>query len=326
MSNPLIYGGIVIVGEGNQTAYHDPAMKRDTERLLIGTGESAIIGVDARSGRLRWRVATKGTAMPTGAIVDGMLVHHDGAGFVRAIDPKNGRVRYQHFIESVASMSALVPLADGNVVTAGTYPAAVIAFSASRGRVAWKHQFASNASGSGDCPPATDGRRIYCNYFVPANGGPHTELGQGVVQHVYAVDAHTGALDWDIATQSGPLAPYNEASIPLLDKGELYEGNAFAYWMNAIDANTGKFRWRTHLFGAVRGGISVKDGVLYFGDSDGHLSALDESTGHIIGVKDVGAQFAAGSPIIAGDTLIIASRTGSIIAVSLAAIRNAHDV
>jgi outer membrane protein assembly factor BamB len=222
-------------------------------------------------------------------------------------------------------MSALVPLPNGTMVTAGTFPAAGIAFSAARGTVVWKREFAQNASGIGDCPPATDGRLIFCNYFVPTNDGPRTELGQSVTQHVYAVDARNGALVWDKVTQSGPLSQYNEASIPLCDDGVLFEGNSSAYWMNALDARTGKLRWRTHLFGNVKGGISLKDGVLYFGDSDGHLWALDKRTGRVIGVKDLGAEFAVGSPLIAGDTLIIASRTGSIIALPLSTIRNARD-
>jgi outer membrane protein assembly factor BamB len=264
--------------------------------------------------------------MPTGAIVNGMFVHHDGAGYIREIDPKNGAVRYERPLGSVASMSALIPMRDGTVITTGTFPAAAIAFDVNRGRVLWKRHFDSNASGTGDCPPATDGRQIYCNYFVPANGGPRTELGQAVTQHVYALDARNGTVVWNVTTESGPLPRYNEASIPLVDNGTLFEGNSSAYWMNAIDTATGKLRWRTHLFGNVKGGISVKDGVLYFGDSDGHLWALDERTGGVIGVKDLGAQFAAGSPVIAGDTLIIASKTGSIIALPLADIRHARDV
>jgi outer membrane protein assembly factor BamB len=324
MTNPLIYNGVVIIGEGNQISYHDPR-EPHSERLLIGTGESAVIGLDARTGGVRWRVPTRGSAMPTGAIVGALFVHHDGAGYVRAIDPKTGAVRYERFVKSVASMSALVPLSDGTMVTAGTFPAAVIAFNAGRGAVEWKREFARNASGIGDCPPATDGTRIFCNYFLPTNGGPRTELGQSVTQHVYAIDGRNGTLLWDVTTQSGPLSQYNEASIPLIDAGVLFEGNSSAYWMNALDARTGKLRWRTHLLGTVKGGVAVKDGVLYFGDSDGHLWALDKRTGRVIGVKDIGAEFAVGSPLIAGDTLIIASRTGSIIALPLASIRKARD-
>lgn len=325
MSNPLVFDGVVIIGEGNQTAYHDPAMPH-SERLLVGTGENALIGLDARTGRLRWRVHVRGSAMPTGAIVDGIFIHHDGAGYVRAIDPKNGTVRYEHFIGSVASMSALVPARDGTIITSGTFPAADIAFNAASGSVVWKTHFPANASGTGDCPPASDRQRIFCNYFVPADAGPHTELGKVATQHVYAIDARSGAVVWDVATESGPLSRYNEASIPLVDNGTVFEGNSCAYSMSALDAATGKVRWRTRLFGTVKGGIGVKDGVLYFGDSDGHLWALDERTGRVVGVKDLGAQFAVGSPLIAGDTLIIASRTGSIIAVPLPDIRRARDV
>jgi outer membrane protein assembly factor BamB len=223
-------------------------------------------------------------------------------------------------------MSAITPIGRGRVATTGTFPAAAIAFDVARGQPIWKRKFAANASGIGDCPPATDGNRVYCNYFVPTNGGARTELNQSVTQRVFAVNVKTGALVWDTVTESGPLPRYNEASIPLIDRGTVFEGNSCAYWMNALDASTGKLRWRTHLFGTVKGGISAANGVLYFGDSDGHLWALDEQTGRVVGVKDVGAQFNVGSPLIAGKTLIIASRTGSIIAIPINQIKRSRDV
>jgi outer membrane protein assembly factor BamB len=326
MTNPLVVDGVVIVGEGNQTSYHDPVATPRADRLLVGTGESGLLGLDAKTGRRMWFVPTKGTAMPTAAIVGDVLIHHDGAGYIRAIDPRTGTVRYARYIGSVASMSAIARLPGGVAVTAGSFPSAAIAIDAATGKVVWRRLFPANASGVGDCPPANDDDKVLCNYFVPGNSGSRTELGQPVTQHVYALDARSGSVLWDVTTETGPLPKYNEASIPLLDRGVLFEGNACAPWMNAIEAKTGALRWRTRLLSVVKGGISTKDGILYFGDNDGHLWALNEQTGRVVGDKDLGPQFNVGSPIIVGNTIIIGSNTGSIIAIPLSDIRDSHDV
>ena len=328
MANPLVSGGLVIAGEGNQRSYPDPRRDRqkEPERLLVGTGESAIVALDAKTGALRWRVPSKGSAMPTGAISHGTLLHHDGAGYVSAIDLKRGVELYARNLHSVASMSALVPTANGRFITTGDHPNAVLAFDGRTGTIVWEHNFAANSSGAGDCPPASDGRYVFCNYLVPANGGPRTEIDRPVTQHMYAVNVDTGAVAWDVPTQTGPLPKYNEASIPLLDGGRLFAGNGCAPWLNAFDPRTGTLVWSKHLLAPVKGGISAKDGVLYFGDVDGHLWAIDERSGFVVGTKDVGAQFNVGSPVIAGKTLIIGSNTGSIIALPLEAIRAARDI
>ena len=328
MSNPLVFRGLVIVGEGNQHAYPDPKRDpaKDPERLLVGTGQNALLALDERTGAVRWRIPTRGSAMPTGAIAGGRLYHHDGAGYLTVIDPLHGKVTARFNVHSVASMSGLVPLPNGDMLTTGAHPNAVLAVDPRMGRIAWKTVFPSNTSGAGDCPPASAGHYAFCNYLAPANGGVRTELDQPAVQHMYAVDTRTGRVEWDVTTQSGPMTKYNEASIPLVENGVVFSGNSCAPFMNALDARTGKIIWRRPLLAVVKGGISAKDGRIFFGDVDGHLWALNERTGAVDGVRDVGAQFNVGSPLIAGNTMVIASNTGSIIAVPLSTIVGSRDL
>jgi outer membrane protein assembly factor BamB len=328
MSNPLVYDGVVMVGEGNQTTYHDPnrAAMHDPDRLLVGTGESAIIALDAASGKVRWRVPTKGSAMPTPAVVGGNIIEIDGAGYLTEIDPQSGRVLYSHNVQSIASMSAIVPADNDEIISTGVKQNAVLSFDVLRGRVEWAHTFPSNASGIGDCPAASDETRVFCNYMVPTNGGPRPELTQPSMQYVYAVNKHTGEMLWDVATESGPLQKYNEASIPVVDRGLLFCGNSVAPWMHAFDAASGKLRWKLHLPAPVKGGIAAKDGIIYFGDLGGRLWAVDEDSGAVAGVRDLGGQFNVSSPMIAGETLIIGSNTGSIIALPLDSIRRSKDL
>ncbi len=77
--------------------------------------------------------------------------------------------------------------------------------------------------------------------------------------------------------------------------------------------------------GAIKGGIAEVGGTLYFADLGGYLWAVRASDGRVIGRKNMRAPFNVGSPLVAGQTLIVGSRGGTLFAVPLAAIRAAHD-
>ena len=88
MSAPLIYGDLVIVGEGDPTS----RTSSPSEPVMVGQGPSALIGFDRYGGSVRWQTMLTGSAMPTPAIVDGILVNHDGAGWINGLNPVD-RVR-----------------------------------------------------------------------------------------------------------------------------------------------------------------------------------------------------------------------------------------
>lgn len=321
MSAALVYNDLVIIGEGNEQSVGGTP----TLPLFVGTGESAIIALDRKTGQFRWRTAMSGSAMPTGAIIDGSLVHHNGAGWVAAFDPSTGARRYSKFLHSVASMSAILPMGNDRFITNGVMDNAVFAVRASDGTKLWRTPLPAIGSGIGDCPPVTDGKNIYCNYMMPVPPDQYTIATHLATQHMYALDAQTGARRWDINLESGILSPRNEASIPLLAQNALYFGNAVAPWMHALDPATGHLLWRTATRGPVKGGLVYADGAVYFGDFKGYLWALDAKSGAVIGDKKMPSGFNVGSPLLAGRTLIIGSRTGSIYALPLDAIRSSKD-
>lgn len=263
--------------------------------------------------------------MPTPAIIDGILVNHDGAGWINGFDPATGSKRYANSIGSMASMSAILPVDGGDFVTAGVGSNAVWRLHADGGAVVWRSPFSKGASGLGDCPQVSDGSRVFCDYVSPVLPDQWTVIGDLVVQRAYAVDLRNGALLWDVALEGGTLPGRNEAAIPLLSDGLLYLGSAIAPWMHALDAKSGMLVWEAPTRGVVKGGAVAIDGVVYFGDYGGFLWALDAKTGRVIGVKNMHSAFNVGSPIVAGQTLIIGSDSGSVIAVPLEAIRTSHD-
>ncbi|MFY9663117.1 MAG: PQQ-binding-like beta-propeller repeat protein [Candidatus Cybelea sp.] len=321
MSDPLVYGDVVIVGEGDPTS----RTSSPSEPIMVGQGPSALMAFDRSSGAIRWQTALSGSAMPTPAIIDGILVNHDGAGYINGLDPATGRKRYARWLGSMASMTSALPVGGGDFVTSGVGSNAVWRLHADGGGVVWRSAFSKGASGIGDCPPVSDGSRIYCDYVSPVWPDTSTVIGNLTAQRVFALRVDDGALLWDVALESGSLPIRNEAAIPLLSGGLLYLGSAIAPWMHALDATSGTLVWEMPTRGAVKGGIVQVGGVVYFGDLGGYLWALDAKTGRVIGVKNMHTPFNVGSPIVVGRTLIIGSDSGSVIAVPLATIRSSQD-
>jgi outer membrane protein assembly factor BamB len=321
MSAPLIYNDLVIVGEG------DPTSRTSTPSapVMVGQGPSALIGFDRFTGNMRWQTALSGSAMPTPAIIDGILIHHDGAGWINGLDPATGEKKYQHWIGSMASMSAILPIENGDFVTTGVGTNAAWRMRADGGAIVWRSSFLKGASGVGDCPPVSDGRRIFCDYVAPVAPDAFTVIGDLSVERAYALDARSGASLWDVALESGALPIRNEAAIPLFADGRLYVGSAIAPWMHALDASTGMVVWETPTHGPVKGGLVDVDGIVYFGDYGGYLWALDAKTGSVVGDKQMHTAFNVGSPLVVGRTLIIGSDSGSVIAIPLEEIRGSRD-
>lgn len=320
MSAPLLYNGLVIVGMGDESSNGSAPGE-----VFVGTGPSAMDAYDARTGAFKWRDALVGSAMTTPAIVDGLLLHHNGAGWLTALDAESGRLRYTRNLHSLASMSAILPLDNGLFITTGVLDNAVWELKVSDGSTVWRTAFAPEGSGLGDCPPVSDGTRVICDYVVPGPGQTYTIAGNKATERAYALDIKTGAIVWDVPLETGVLPPRNEASIPLLYDKRVYLGSSVVAYMHALDAATGHLVWETHVHGYVKGASVVADGVLYFGDLGGYLWAVDPNTGSVLGDKKMGSGFNVGSPIVVGKTLIIGSRTGAVYALPLGDIRSSHD-
>ena len=322
MSAPIVYGRAVIVGEGDENS---GPQSSPAHPLFVGAPPSALIALDRKSGRVLWKVPLPGTGMPTPAIIDGILVHHDGAGDVLGINPADGHVLYKRDLHSIASMVAMLPMGGGRFVTTGVNDNAVWMLNAKDGSVVWKSPFSSVASGIGDCPPVSDGTRIYCDYVMPPSSATPVQTQRVNNFHAYAIDARTGKKVWDTFLESGVLPIRNESAIPLLANGTLYLGSSLSPTLHAIDPRTGHVKWRVHTHGPVKGGIVDDNGILYFGDLAGYLWAVNDKTGAVIGSKNMHTAFNVGSPIVAGQTLIIGSKDGIVEAMPLRDILAAHD-
>ncbi|MFN2449185.1 MAG: PQQ-binding-like beta-propeller repeat protein [Candidatus Baltobacteraceae bacterium] len=322
MAVPIVYGRLVIVGEGNEKS---PNGSTPSDPIHVGSPPNALVAFDRLTGAIVWERALQGSGMPMPAIVDGMLVQHNGAGYVLGVNPADGAVAYARNVTAIASMTAALPLGGGRFATAGVDPNEVLMLRASDGGVIWRSVFSASASGIGDCPAVSDRVRIYCDYDTPPASGVPMQTERSSIFRAYALDAATGKKLWDAPLERGIVPKRNEAAIPLLVHGTLYLGCSLAPYVHALDPATGSVRWRFRAHGPVKGGIVEAGGVLYFGDFGGYLWAVNAKNGSVIGARKMHVPFNVGSPVVAGQTLVIGAANGTLFAMPLAHVRSGKD-
>ncbi len=128
---------------------------------------------------------------------------------------------------------------------------------------------------------ATTGKSLW-TYTMDAPTGPD-ETSPAVVNNIVyvcagrfleAIDAKTGVLKWSSKLKYG--GSYLNASPTVVD-GVVYAADRFVY---AFDAITGKAKWEFgDNFSTYESSPLVKNGILYIGNSDKEMVAVDVQTG-----------------------------------------------
>lgn len=325
MSQPGYKDGMIYVGIGNSGhRVFDPPYF-----IVTGEGMNKLEAIDARTGIEQWWTGLAGTGMPSAAIVGDTVISIDGAGTVLAVDARSGAYRWHRSLPSAFAMSSVTADGNGHVYFAGHLQNAVYALRTSDGAPLWTHRFSDLDGAMGTNPLALDGTTLVGMYLEargPGRFGPFVTEGSLARQHVFALDARTGAMLWDrtLVSETGHTPRYNESAIPLIYGGHVYIGSAVAPVVTALDLH-GDVLWQRRVDGTVKGGIVARDGVLYFGDLSGHLWALEARTGAMVGTVATDMIFNTGSPIILNDSLVEGGRT-DVIGVPLEAIRSSREV
>jgi outer membrane protein assembly factor BamB len=170
-------------------------------------------------------------------------------------------------------------VADG-LVFVGSNDHLLHAIDAGTGREAWKFQTDANVNST----PAV------------ANGAVYVLSLDG---NAYALDEHTGKLLWKFQTAGESrlnvagiygIAPSREVvpdvwdfflSSPAVDGGLVYFGSG-DHNVYALEAATGKLRWKFQAGDVVHSSPAIANGVLYIGCWDGVMYALKANTGELV--------------------------------------------
>jgi outer membrane protein assembly factor BamB len=148
-------------------------------------------------------------------------------------------------------------------------------------------------------------------------------------QCLYALDEGTGKLKWKLYFP--PSLSYEWGfdyyySSPTITGNDLVIGTK-AGFVYKVNAGTGAVLWKYKTEGVVRSTPAVKDGVVYFGDTEGVLYAINVEDakeqwkffidGHAMKNEDFGFDRRAiiSSPVVTGNKVIVGGRDGFLYAV-----------
>ena len=186
---------------------------------------------------------------------------------------------------------------------------------------------------------ATGARRWRYDAGSPVSSSP--ALGGGLVfaaardGSIFAVDIARGSRRWRVTTGSALPLPWGHESgdhfisSPAFVNGTVVAGGGDG-GVYAIDAASGRVKWRARTGGRVRSSPAVADGRVYVGSYDGRIYCFDLATGaerwryDTEGVKLESASFGfdrrsiQSSPAVSGGVVYVGARDGFLYAIDAA--------
>jgi outer membrane protein assembly factor BamB len=278
-------------------------------RLYLVNAYGDLLGMNTRTGKRAWKVATDRCAAASPAVskvrhgtVYAVLLNRGQCatgtgkdGEIIAVAHNWGQLRWRHVI----GPSETSPLVVGETVYVGDWRGDVYAYDAATGRLRWRFHTGGAVKGAVSYAAG----RVYVGSYD---------------SHVYALSANTGRLLWKSSAQqrlghlgtfyASPAIAYGRVYIGSTD-GKMYSFGAqsgklrwsygtggyvygsAAIWRQrvlvgsysgrfyAFDAATGDVKWTFHASGPISGSATVIDGVVYFATLKGRTYGLDAATG-----------------------------------------------
>jgi len=260
--------------------------------VYVGGSDGFLRALDARTGRLRWRVGLGDSLTDSSPAVGGGRIYVGGFGTLTlAFDATTGRPLWQadnkHPLTAPPTYVrglVLVP-SDGNFLSC---------YDAATGRLYWRFQ-------SEDALPD----------FWPTTGaaaatGRTAYVALGASAEFMAIDLVTGLKRWEYAVRE------RFSGAPALAHGAVYVATASGRIL-CFDAADGALRWEATLPRGVGEGTRsspvVAGGRLFLGGDDGRLYAFSARTGHRLWTFRTGAPVLS-VPIVAASDLYLPGGDG----------------
>ncbi|GLH71646.1 hypothetical protein GETHLI_01480 [Geothrix limicola] len=229
--------------------------------VYVGGSDHTMIALDARTGVERWRYKAGGAIASSPAVVEGRIIFSSLDGSIRALEAATGKPLWTF-------------------------------------RTAGERRF--TAPGIHGAQPSTELMADPFDVFLssPVVAGDRVFVGSGD-QHVYALDAATGALRWKVKTGDVVHAS------PAVAGGKVFIGS-FDRTFYALDVDKGTILWtfqtgndpETHNQMGIASSAAVADGRVFFGCRDGHFYALDANTGALLWKHDNHMGWVIASPAV----------------------------
>lgn len=277
ISQPVVQASVVAQTAPNSTILYRGNVHRTGEYDVAGPREFHQLAWQTRLGQI----------VHAGPVLaDGTLYLATQDGKLHAIDQATGQDRWAVRLKPASEVFSSVAVTHG-VVLIGTEKKRLLAFDAQSGRMLWKFK----TRGIVWTAPLVVENTVY---FVSDDGT------------AYALDLTTRQEVWKVSLGHRVLWH------PVFDQGMVYVSAENV--LMALDAATGRQRWKaeqsTENWWAPP---SLANGVIYAGNDDGNLYALDGQTGAIRWNASGGAGNWSG-PAISEGFVFIGNRSGGFFA------------
>jgi outer membrane protein assembly factor BamB len=264
--------------------------------VYIGSDAGTVYALDAASGRLAdtYRV---GSAVSGVTVASETLFASSADGKVQAINI--GNLGYGWVSQPAGAAIAGAPVWGGNIVYAGSDDHYVYALDPRTGQRKWRAKsggttLPSTPTGTGVVWVGSQDGTLYVLSTStgkvvgklaaggPVGAAPVTVTGQvyagtskGLLWNLY-YDDFTKRIEanWNFQAH-GPIM---SAPVPAASGDITFVATGFGI-VHAVQS--GHAVWNCQVNGPVRSGLAVYDGMVYAGDDDGYLSAIDISTGTV---------------------------------------------
>jgi outer membrane protein assembly factor BamB len=272
-------------------------------RVFCGNDDGKLYCVDAATGKQLWTFATGTEVESTPAIAAESVIFGSFDGNVYALDAASGAKRWSFVtgprlpgLEGVAEVKQGVdssPAVVNDQVYFGAWDGKMYCLELATGKRLWS---APTKGPFHFGSPAVAKGRVFLG---TADGLFH------------CWDAASGKLLWEKRLADAHID--HLMCSPAVHDGVVFAGSGYAGPLFALEAATGKERWRFPMKNLVCGTLTVHGGrVFAFADGGGQVVCLDVRTGSAVWEARLGKGWGAGAPVVAGRFLYLTMRDGSV--------------
>ncbi len=265
-------------------------------KVYYGSGDGNVYAVDAGTGVLQWKFATKDVVHASPAVANGVVYVGSYDGNFYALDAETGVQKWvfaggqDPAIHNQVGFQSSPAVVDGTVYV-GCRDAHVYALDAANGRKKW--DYPTSKSWVNGTPAVRDGTvyvgtsdssrfmaldartgRLRFNFDARSYVFSSAALAGGLAYFgshngkLYAVDVRTGAAAWEFQTEASRTDPLNVVN----PDGSLDQAAFAPVFGDFQDMYIDFYRFVS--VGGIMGSPAVDQGAVYFGSLDGFVYAL----------------------------------------------------
>jgi outer membrane protein assembly factor BamB len=289
-SSPAVYSGIAYIGSEDKNLYAiDVSTGKELWKfktggavhsspcafnnvVYFGSFDGYFYAVDAKTGTEKWKFKTGGEKWVDSSDVwqfflsspvikpnekAGIVYFGSSDSFVYAVDAENGNLKWKFKTEGPVHSS---PALDHGKLFIGSWDNHLYALDAQSGQALWRFNTGEKAMMHGiQASPSVDNGSVY---FGARDA------------YFYSLNTETGALNWKYSADNSWIL-----STAGVKDGTIYLGTSDSFLFLALDANTGKEKYRMTANGYIYSSPALAYNTAFFGDFTGKVFAVDMQTG-----------------------------------------------